>query len=66
MKRTELQKEKEKVIIMMIQVENLLSCSENNESKAFLQNRLSSCYYELKRQLHNLNHVEVDNTEDSV
>ena len=66
MKRTELLKEKEKVIIMMIQVENLLSCSENNESKVFLQNRLSSCFYELKRQLHCLNHVEVDNTEDFV
>ena len=66
MNRTELLKEKEKVLIMMIQVENLLKCSENNESGVYLSQRLSSCYYELKRQLHCLNHVEVDNTERMV
>ena len=66
MNRLEHLKQKQNLIIMMNQIENLLKFSENNESGVYLTQRLSPCYYELKRQLHCLNHVEVDNTESSV
>ena len=46
--------EEEKLIIMIDQVNNLISCSEGNEWENHLVSHLSSVYYELHRQLSNL------------
>ena len=46
--------EEEKLLIMIEQVNNLISCSEGNEWENHLVSHLSPLYYELTRQLSNL------------
>ena len=46
--------EEEKLLIMIDQVNNLISCSEGNEWETHLVSHLSPLYYELERQLSNL------------
>ena len=46
--------EEEKLMIMIDQVNNLISCSEGNEWENHLVSHLSPLYYELTRQLSNL------------
>lgn len=51
--------EEEKLMIMIDQVNNLISCSEGNEWENHLVSHLSPLYYELTRQLSNL-HTTLD------
>ena len=46
--------EEQKLLIMIEQVNNLISCSEGNEWENHLVSHLSSVFYELQRQLLNL------------
>ena len=46
--------EEQKLLIMIEQVNNLISCSEGNEWESHLISHLSPLYYELTRQLSNL------------
>ena len=46
--------EEQKLLIMIEQVNNLISCSEGNEWETHLVSHLSPLYYELNRQLSNL------------
>ena len=46
--------EEQKLLIMIEQVNNLISCSEGNEWENHLISHLSPLYYELNRQLSNL------------
>jgi len=46
--------EEEKLMIMIDQVNNLISCSEGNEWENHLVSHLSPIYFELTRQLSNL------------
>ncbi len=46
--------EEEKLLIMIEQVNNLISCSEGNEWETHLVSHLSPLYFELNRQLSNL------------
>jgi len=45
--------DKEKLIIALKQVDNLVNLLEDNEWKAYLYCHLSTVKYELERQLHN-------------
>jgi len=47
-------KERERLIIALYQLENIVSLTENNEWKNYLYNYLSPVKYELERQLNNL------------
>jgi hypothetical protein len=51
--------EEEKLLIMIDQVNNLISCSEGNEWETHLVSHLSPIYFELTRQLSNL-HTTLD------
>ncbi len=51
--------EEEKLLIMIEQVSNLISCSEGNEWETHLVSHLSPLYFELTRQLSNL-HTTLD------
>jgi hypothetical protein len=55
--------EEEKLLIMIDQVNNLISCSKGNEWENHLVSHLSSVYYELERQLSNL-HTRLDREKD--
>ena len=46
--------EEQKLLIMIEQVNNLISCSEGNEWESHLVSHLSPLYFELNRQLSNL------------
>ena len=46
--------EEEKLLVMIDQVNNLISCSEGNEWETHLVSHLSPIYFELTRQLSNL------------
>ena len=46
---------KEKILLAMIQVENLIALCENNSSKALLYSHLFSIQNELNAQLTNMN-----------
>tara|TARA_B100001113_G_scaffold337639_1_gene319089 strand:+ start:760 stop:960 length:201 start_codon:yes stop_codon:yes gene_type:complete len=46
--------EKERLLIALFQLENIVSLTENNEWKNYLYNYLSPVKYELERQLNNL------------
>ena len=48
--------EETKLILALMQVENLVSLTSENEWKSYLYGHLSSIKYELERQLTNLNH----------
>jgi len=48
-------KEQEKLIIALNQVENLITLLKGNEWEQYLLTKLISVKYELKRQLTNLN-----------
>ena len=48
--------EETKLILALMQVENLVSLTRENEWKSYLYGHLSSIKYELERQLTNLNH----------
>ena len=47
-------RERERLIIALYQLENIVSLTENNEWKNYLYNQLSPVKYELERQLNNL------------
>ena len=47
-------RERERLIIALYQLENIVSMTENNEWKNYLYNYLSPVKYELERQLNNL------------
>ena len=47
-------RDEEKIIIALMQVENLLKISENNPYGKYLQSHLYPVKYELERQLNNL------------
>lgn len=49
-------KENTKLILSLMQVENLTSLLEGNEYQQFLYSHLISIQFELKRQLTNLSH----------
>lgn len=54
--------EEQKLLIMIEQVNNLISCSEGNEWENHLLAHLFPLYYELQRQLSNLHtHLEKEN-----
>ena len=53
--------EKERLLIALFQLENIVSLTENNEWKNYLYNHLSPVKYELERQLTNLNGNEETN-----
>ena len=46
--------EKEKLLIALTQIENVVTLLEDNEWKNYLYNHLSPVKYELERQLSNL------------
>ena len=46
--------EKERLLIALFQLENIVFLTENNEWKNYLYNYLSPVKYELERQLNNL------------
>jgi len=48
--------EETKLILALMQVDNLVSLTSENEWKSYLYGHLSSIKYELERQLTNLNH----------
>ena len=54
-------REKEKLLIALTQIENVVTLMENNEWKNYLYNHLSPIKYELERQLTNLNVYEATN-----
>ena len=47
--------EKEKLLFAMWQVDNIIKLTENNEYKSYIFQHLNPVYYELQRQLNNLN-----------
>ena len=51
--------EKERLLIALFQLENIVSLTENNEWKNYLYNYLSPVKYELERQLNNLTDTNV-------
>tara|TARA_B100001057_G_C22092414_1_gene660048 strand:- start:32 stop:232 length:201 start_codon:yes stop_codon:yes gene_type:complete len=51
--------ERERLIIALYQLENIVSLTENNEWKNYLYNYLSPVKYELERQLNNLTDTNV-------
>ena len=54
-------REKEKLLIALTQIENVVTLLENNEWKNYLYNYLSPVKYELERQITNLNVYEATN-----
>jgi len=55
-------REKEKLLIALTQIENVVTLLEDNEWKNYLYNHLSPIKYELERQLTNLNVYEATKT----
>jgi len=51
--------EKERLLIALFQLENIVFLTENNEWKNYLYNYLSPVKYELERQLNNLTDTNV-------
>jgi|TARA_Y100000015_G_C2361716_1_gene75565 hypothetical protein len=51
--------ERERLIIALYQLDNIVSLTENNEWKNYLYNYLSPVKYELERQLNNLTDTNV-------
>ena len=54
-------REKEKLLIALTQIENVVTLLEDNEWKSYLHNHLSPVKYELERQLTNFNGNEETN-----
>ena len=54
-------REKERLLIALTQIENVVTLLEDNEWKNYLYNHLSPVKYELERQLSNLNGNEETN-----
>ena len=54
-------REKERLIIALTQIENVVTLLEDNEWKNYLYNHLSPVKYELERQITNLNVYEETN-----
>ena len=54
-------REKEKLLIALTQIENVVTLLEDNEWKNYLYNHLSPVKYELERQITNLNVYEETN-----
>ena len=54
-------REKERLIIALTQIENVVTLLEDNEWKNYLYNHLSPVKYELERQITNLNVYEATN-----
>ena len=52
------QKEQFRLWSAMYQIENIRKPTENNEYKQFIHMQLNPVYYELQRQLTNLNHSD--------
>ena len=48
--------EETKLILALYQVEGITKLTENNEYKQYIFNHLNPIYYELQRQLSNLQH----------
>lgn len=44
----------EKLLFSMMQIENVLKLTKENESSKFIEGQLNPVYYELKRQLNKL------------
>ena len=57
-------RDSERLLLALIQVENLLKISENNPYGKYLQRHLYPVKYELERQLNNLSIVKA--TKESV
>ena len=54
-------REKERLLIALTQIENVVTLLEDNEWKNYLHNHLSPVKYELERQITNLNVYEATN-----
>ena len=54
-------REKERLIIALTQIENVVTLLQDNEWKNYLYNHLSPVKYELERQITNLNVYEETN-----
>jgi hypothetical protein len=54
-------REKERLLIALTQIENVVTLLEDNEWKNYLYNHLSPVKYELERQITNLNVYEETN-----
>jgi len=54
-------REKERLLIALTQIENVVTLLEDNEWKNYLYNHLSPVKYELERQITNLNVHEATN-----
>ena len=54
-------REKEKLLIALTQINNVVTLLEDNEWKNYLYNHLSPVKYELERQITNLNVYEETN-----
>ena len=54
-------REKERLLIALTQIENVVTLLEDNEWKNYLYNHLSPVKYELERQITNLNVYEATN-----
>ena len=48
--------EETKLILALYQVEGVINLTKNNEYKQYIFNHLNPIYYELQRQLSNLQH----------
>jgi len=58
-------REKEKLLIALTQINNVVTLLEDNEWKNYLYNHLSPVKYELERQITNLNvYKETNKTGD--
>jgi len=54
-------REKERLLIALTQIENVVTLLEDNEWKNYLYNHLSPVKYELERQITNLNVYKATN-----
>ena len=54
--------EKTKLILALIQVENIIKLLEDNQFERYMSTQLNGVYYELKRQITNLTLVEKSTT----
>ena len=54
-------REKERLLIALTQIENVVTLLQDNEWKNYLYNHLSPVKYELERQITNLNVYEETN-----
>lgn len=52
------QKEKMRLILALMQVDNITSLLKDNEWKSYIYSHISPIKYELERQLTNLNHSD--------